>query len=109
MPVQIDCRAARHRVPAVSTSSLILGRPHLPITHHLSRVAIQADKVGANLSDTLRAQANQRREERFLRTEKLALEAPVKMMLPLVMFFFPLIFLFIGYFIYLKMLQEGIL
>ncbi len=70
---------------------------------------IQADKVGANLSDTLRAQANQRREERFLRAEKLALEAPVKMMLPLVMFFFPLIFLFLGYFIYLKMLQEGIL
>lgn len=70
---------------------------------------IQADKVGANLSTTLRAQANQRREERFLRAEKLALEAPVKMMLPLVMFFFPLIFLFIGYFIYLKMLQEGIL
>lgn len=70
---------------------------------------IQADKVGANLSTTLRAQASQRREERFLRAEKLALEAPVKMMLPLVMFFFPLIFLFIGYFIYLKMLQEGIL
>ncbi|QDI05380.1 type II secretion system F family protein [Xanthomonas cerealis pv. cerealis] len=70
---------------------------------------IQADRVGANLSDTLRAQANQRREERFLRAEKLALEAPVKMMLPLVMFFFPLIFLFLGYFIYLKMLQEGIL
>ncbi|MCW0372652.1 type II secretion system F family protein [Xanthomonas sacchari] len=70
---------------------------------------IQADKVGANLSDTLRAQANQRREERFLRAEKLALEAPVKMMLPLVMFFFPLIFLFLGYFIYLKMLQEGML
>lgn len=70
---------------------------------------IQADKVGANLSETLRAQAGQRREERFLRAEKLALEAPVKMMFPLVVFFFPLIFLFIGYFIYLKMLQEGIL
>lgn len=70
---------------------------------------IQADKVGANLSDTLRAQSTQRREERFLRAEKLALEAPVKMMLPLVACFFPLIFLFLGYFIYLKMLQEGIL
>lgn len=70
---------------------------------------IQADKVGANLSDTLRAQANQRREERFLRAEKLALEAPVKMMLPLVMFFFPLIFVVLAYFIYLQMKQQGIL
>ncbi|MDR0779433.1 MAG: type II secretion system F family protein [Pseudomonadales bacterium] len=70
---------------------------------------IQADKVGANLSDTLRAQSAQRREERFQRAEKLALEAPVKMMFPLVVCFFPLIFLFIAYFIYLKMLQDGIL
>lgn len=70
---------------------------------------IQADRVGASLGGTLRAQAGQRREERFLRAEKLALEAPVKMMLPLVMFFFPLIFLVLGYFIYLRMKQEGIL
>lgn len=70
---------------------------------------IQADRVGASLGATLRAQAGQRREERFLRAEKLALEAPVKMMLPLVMFFFPLIFLVLGYFIFLRMKQEGIL
>ena len=69
---------------------------------------IQADRVGASLGSTLRAQAGQRREERFLRAEKLALEAPVKMMLPLVLFFFPLIFLMLGYFIYLRMREEGI-
>ena len=69
---------------------------------------IQADRVGASLGATLRAQASQRREERFLRAEKQALEAPVKMMLPLVMFFFPLIFLVLAYFIYLRMKQEGI-
>jgi tight adherence protein C len=70
---------------------------------------IQADRVGASLGQTLRAQASQRREERFLRAEKLALEAPVKMMAPLVMFFFPLVFLVLGFFIYLRMKQEGIL
>ena len=30
-------------------------------------------------------------------------------MLPLVMFFFPLVFVVLGYFIYLRMKQEGIL
>jgi len=70
---------------------------------------IQADRVGASLGATLRAQAAQRREERFLRAEKAALEAPVKMMLPLVLFFFPLIFLVLGYFIFLRMRQEGVL
>ncbi|MBB1061995.1 type II secretion system F family protein [Marilutibacter spongiae] len=70
---------------------------------------IQADRVGASLGETLRAQAMQRREERFLRAEKLALEAPVKMMAPLIMFFFPLIFIVLAYFIYLKMVEDGIL
>jgi len=70
---------------------------------------IQSDRVGASLGETLRAQASQRREERFLRAEKLAMEAPVKMMAPLIMFFFPLMFVVLAYFIYLKMKQEGIL
>jgi len=70
---------------------------------------IQADRVGASLGETLRAQAMQRREERFLRAEKLALEAPVKMMAPLIMFFFPLIFIVLAYFIYLKMVEDGII
>lgn len=70
---------------------------------------IQADRVGASLGETLRAQSMQRREERFLRAEKLALEAPVKMMFPLVTCFFPLVFAVLIYFIYLKMVQDGIL
>ncbi len=70
---------------------------------------IQADRVGASLGETLRAQAMQRREERFLRAEKLALEAPVKMMLPLVTCFFPLVFIVLAYFIYLKAVEDGIL
>lgn len=101
-----DVRAGLPRAEALKRMS---ERMDISQITNFTSALIQADRVGASLSDTLRAQANQRREERFLRAEKLALEAPVKMMLPLVMFFFPLIFLFIGYFIYLKMLEEGIL
>lgn len=75
----------------------------------LTGTLIQSDRVGASLGQTLRAQASQRREERFLRAEKLALEAPVKMMAPLVMFFFPLVFVVLAFFIYLRMKEEGIL
>ncbi|MGY0505789.1 type II secretion system F family protein [Luteimonas sp. e5] len=102
-------RDLRAGLPRAEALKRMAARMDVPQVTNFTSALIQADKVGANLSDTLRAQATQRREERFLRAEKLALEAPVKMMLPLVMFFFPLIFLFIGYFIYLKMLQEGIL
>lgn len=69
---------------------------------------IQADRVGASLGPTLRAQATQRREERFMRAEKLALEAPVKMLGPLIIFFFPLVFLILSYFIYLRIKELGV-
>lgn len=101
-----DIRAGLPRAAALKRMS---ERMDISQITSFTSALIQADKVGANLSETLRSQANQRREERFLRAEKLALEAPVKMMFPLVVFFFPLIFLFIGYFIYLKMIEEGIL
>lgn len=101
-----DMRAGLPRSEALRRMS---DRMDISQITNFTSALVQADRVGASLSETLRAQAMQRREERFLRAEKLALEAPVKMMLPLVMFFFPLIFLVLGYFIYLQMRQEGIL
>ena len=102
-------RDMRAGLPRAESLRRMADRMDISQVTSFTSALIQADKVGANLSDTLRAQANQRREERFLRAEKLALEAPVKMMLPLVMFFFPLIFVVLAYFIYLQMKQQGIL
>lgn len=101
-----DLRAGLPRAEALRRMS---DRMDMTQISSFTSTLIQADRVGASLGQTLRAQAAQRREERFLRAEKLALEAPVKMMLPLVMFFFPLVFLMLGYFIFLRMKQEGII
>lgn len=49
--------------------------------------------TGGNLAETLMFQAQQRREERLIRLEKQAQEAPVKLLLPLVACFFPVSFL----------------
>ncbi len=68
---------------------------------------IQAERAGASLAPVLRAQAAQRGEERFQRAEKAALEAPIKMMMPLVVFFFPLVFCLIGFFIYVQFMHSG--
>lgn len=102
-------RDLRSGLPRAEALRRMSDRMNMPQISSFTGTLIQADRVGASLGKTLRAQASQRREERFLRAEKLALEAPVKMMLPLVMFFFPLVFLVLGYFIYLRMKQEGIL
>lgn len=57
----------------------------------------QSLDMGVSLGPLLRQQAQQRRQERFLRAEKKAMEAPVKMLFPLVTCIFPCTFLVIGY------------
>ncbi len=68
----------------------------------------QTESLGMGLGPMLRAQADQRRSERFLRAEKLALEAPVKMLLPLVVCIFPCTFIVLAFPIGMKLLNSGL-
>jgi tight adherence protein C len=70
---------------------------------------IQAEKMGARLGAALRSQAEQRRSERFQRAEKAAMEAPVKLILPLMMFIFPVTFIVIGFPIAMKYMSSGMM
>jgi tight adherence protein C len=54
---------------------------------------IQADELGVGIASILRIQSDQIRQRRFERAEKMANEAPVKMLFPLVAFIFPAVFL----------------
>jgi len=54
---------------------------------------IQADRMGTSLGKVLRIQSNQMRISRTHRAEKLANEAPIKMLLPLIGCIFPTVFL----------------
>jgi tight adherence protein C len=54
---------------------------------------VQADRLGTSLGKVLRIQSTQLRLERTQRAEKLANEAPVKMLLPLIACIFPTVFL----------------
>lgn len=54
---------------------------------------IQADEMGVSIGTILRIQAGEIRAKRFMRAEKMANEAPVKMLFPLVVFIFPVVFL----------------
>jgi len=56
---------------------------------------IQAIQLGGSLAPILRAQSDQMRTQRFLLAEKLAAEAPVKLLFPLIFFIFPTIFIVI--------------
>src|SRR5699024_6199616 len=80
-------------------------RTSLPAVSQLVSTLGQADQLGMSLGPLLRAQSEQRRTERFQRAEKLALEAPVKMLFPLVCCIFPCTFLIIAFPIAVKLLE----
>ena len=67
---------------------------------------IQAERTGAAIGETLKIQADQRRSERFQQAEKLAMQAPVKMIFPLVAFIFPTTFIVIFYPIGIKLMES---
>ncbi len=54
---------------------------------------IQADQLGVSIGNVLRLQSEQMRTKRRQRAEEKAMKAPVKMLIPLVLFIFPTIFI----------------
>jgi tight adherence protein C len=90
MRVQGDLRAGRSRVEALKA---LAERLDSPAVTALVAALIQADSSGGSLADVLRAQSEQRLDERFARAEKAAMEAPVKMLGPLVLCIFPCTFI----------------
>ncbi len=64
-------------------------RVRIPQMRTLCSALIQADELGVSIGAILRIQAEQLRQERFERAEKLAHEAPTKMLFPLLLFIFP--------------------
>jgi tight adherence protein C len=68
-------------------------RVDLPTLSSFVHALIQADKMGTSLGKILRILSTQMRIERTQRAEKLANEAPVKLLFPLIGFIFPTIFL----------------
>lgn len=78
------------------------------VTSFISAV-VQAERMGASLGGVLRLQAEQRREERFQRAEKAAMEAPIKLVFPLIAFIFPVTFIILAFPIAMKFLGQGIL
>lgn len=71
------------------------------------RAVVQAEKMGSSMKDTLLVQAKTRLNERFQRAEKMAMEAPVKLVIPLVIFIFPLTFIILLFPIVVKYIEQG--
>jgi tight adherence protein C len=101
-----DLRAGIGRANALKR---LAERLDIPELSSFVNAVVQAEKMGSSLAQTLKIQAEQRRQERFQRAEKKAMEAPVKLIGPLVLFVFPTTFIVLAFPIVMKFLGEGLL
>lgn len=60
------------------------------------RILLQAERMGTPISVVLESLAGQVRSERFYRGEAQALKAPLKLLIPLIFFILPVVFIIIG-------------
>jgi tight adherence protein C len=100
--VQNDLRAGRSRADALRALAVRVDSP--PVTS-LVAALVQAEASGGSLSSVLRSQSEQRLNERFARAEKLALEAPVKLLAPLILCIFPCTFLVLAFPVVARLLE----
>lgn len=84
-------------------------RMNIPSVSNFVGAINQVEETGGELVDVLNIQAEQRRMERFSRAEVLANQAPVKMLIPMVLLLFPIIFMMIAFILIVHLNDSGIL
>jgi tight adherence protein C len=100
-----EVRAGKPRTDALRD---LAARLDFTAINSLVSALVQGELMGSSIGAILRGQAEQRRAERFQRAEKLALEAPVKMLGPLILCIFPCTFIVIGFPIAVQLIRSGI-
>ncbi len=84
-------------------------RVNLPSLRSVVQALVQADELGVSIGYILRIQSDQIRQRRFERAERLANEAPVKMLFPLLFFIFPAVFLILLGPVIGRLLRTGVM
>ena len=79
-------------VPRRNALVAMAGRCNLEDVSVFTTSLVQADQLGVGIGNVLRIQSAAMRDKRRQRAQAAAMKAPVKMLLPLVMFIFPAIF-----------------
>lgn len=98
-----EMRAGVSRLAAIRG---LAERSNSPIARNWVAALAQAEALGASLAPVLRAQAAQCRSDRHMRAEQLAMQAPVKMLLPLIGCIFPCTFIVLAFPIAVQLLRS---
>jgi tight adherence protein C len=87
--VTLELRAGKLRRDALRSLGTRIG---LEEVNGLVSLLIQTDKFGTSVAQALRVHSESMRDKRFQRADELAAKLPVKLVLPLIFFIFPSIF-----------------
>ncbi|KGE01526.1 type II secretion protein F [Achromobacter sp. RTa] len=98
-----EMRAGVSRSAAIKA---LADRSNSPLARNWAAAVAQAEALGISLGPVLRAQAAQCRSDRHVRAEQLAMQAPVKMLLPLIGCIFPCTFIVLAFPIAVQLLQS---
>ena len=82
-------------------------RYDLPDLSSFSRTLIQADRMGTSVIEALNILSEDMREARFRRGEAVALKAPLKMLIPLLFFIFPVVAILVAGPVFLDFFQNN--
>ncbi len=83
-------------------------RVDMPEVSSFVRALIQGDKMGTPIGEILRIQAEEMRVYRIMRAEAAAMKAPIKMLLPLLIFIMPVILIVVAGPVILKFVRGEI-
>lgn len=75
--------------------------------YSFASVLIQAEKMGTSIADVLKSQAIRMRDERFMKAERAGAIASQKLLVPMMLFIFPIIFIVIFGPLVLNFLYKG--
>ncbi|WP_159800987.1 type II secretion system F family protein [Arthrobacter zhaoguopingii] len=87
-----DIQVGRPRVEAYKA---LADRSSVPDLRSFVRAVVQADRYGIGIATVLRTQAKQSRVKRRQRAEEKAMQLPVKVLFPLLLLIFPVLFIVI--------------
>ncbi len=87
----------------------LMKRLPLSCVQKWSQTVLHADRTGMSLGRVMRSLSLQSRDKRFEIAEKKAMKIPIKMMFPLVLFFFPCTFVILLFPVVMKILSSGAL
>lgn len=85
--------AIRLGTPRAEALRALADRSGLPELHTFVAAMIQADQLGVSIGRVLKGQSESLRQARRQRAEEKAMQLPLKLLFPLIMFIFPTLFL----------------